>query len=152
MQENQETSMPKISPFLWFDGNMEQAVNFYASVFKDARIVSMNPMSATFELLGQRFIALNAGPHHKFNEAVSFFIHCSDQTEVDYYWSKLTAGGAEQPCGWVKDPFGLSWQVIPDALGQLLSDPDRAKAQRVMQAMLKMKKIVIADLHAAAAG
>jgi len=144
--------MPKLSPFLWFEGNMEQAVNFYVSVFKEARIVSMNPMSATFELLGQEFLALNAGPQYKFNEAVSFFIKCTDQAEVDYYWGKLTAGGAEQPCGWVKDRFGLSWQVIPNALGQLLGDPDRAKAQRVMQAMLKMKKIVVADLLAAHAG
>ena len=141
--------MSKLSPFLWFEGNMEQAVNFYVSVFKEARVVSMTPMSATFELLGQEFLALNAGPHFKFNEAISFFIKCADQAEVDYYWGALTAGGTEQPCGWVKDRFGLSWQVIPNALGQLLGDPDRAKAQRVMQAMLQMKKIVIADLFAA---
>jgi predicted 3-demethylubiquinone-9 3-methyltransferase (glyoxalase superfamily) len=144
--------MPKLSPFLWFDGNMERAVDFYVSVFKEARVVSMTPMSATFELLGQEFLALNAGRHHKFNEAISFFIKCADQTEVDYYWSKLTAGGTEQPCGWVKDQFGLSWQVIPNVLGQLLGDPDRAKAQRVMQAMLKMRKIVVADLLTAHAG
>ena len=144
--------MPKLSPFLWFDGNMERAVDFYVSVFKEARVVSMTPMSATFELLGQEFMALNAGPHHQFNEAISFFIKCADQTEVDYYWSKLAAGGSEQPCGWVKDRFGLSWQVIPNVLGQLLGDPDRTKAQRVMQAMLKMKKIVVADLLTAHAG
>lgn len=144
--------MSKLSPFLWFDGNMERAVDFYVAVFKEARVVSKTPMSATFELLGQEFMALNAGPHHKFNEAISFFIKCADQTEVDYYWSKLTAGGTEQPCGWVKDQFGLSWQVIPNVLGQLLGDSDRTKAQRVMQAMLKMKKIVVADLLAAHAG
>jgi len=143
--------MAKVAPFLWFEGNMEQAVEFYLSVFKEARLISMNPMSATFELLGQEFMALNAGPHHKFNEAISFFIRCADQAEVDYYWSRLSEGGAEQQCGWVKDRFGLSWQVIPNVLGQLLSDTDRAKAGRVMQAMLKMKKIVVADLHAASA-
>jgi len=141
--------MAKISPFLWFEGNMQEAVNFYVSVFKDARIVSMNPGMATFELLGQEFLALNAHPHHKFNEAISFFIKCETQADVDYYWEKLTADGGEQQCGWVKDKFGLSWQVIPNALGRFLMDRDREKANRVMQAMLKMKKIVIADLEAA---
>jgi len=141
--------MAKISPFLWFEGNMQEAVNFYASVFEDARIVSMNPAMATFELLGQRFLALNAHPHHKFNDAISFFIDCGSQDEVDYYWEKLSAGGGEQQCGWLKDRFGLSWQVIPSALGRYLMDKDRDKANRVMQAMLKMKKIVIADLDAA---
>jgi len=131
---------------------MEEAVGFYASVFKDARIVSMNPTMATFELLGQRILALNAHSHHKFNEAISFFISCDTQEEVDYYWGKLTQGGKEQQCGWVKDKFGLSWQVIPDALGRMLSDKDRTKANRVMQAMLKMKKIVITDLEAVYAG
>jgi predicted 3-demethylubiquinone-9 3-methyltransferase (glyoxalase superfamily) len=144
--------MPKISPFLWFEGNMEEAVRFYLSVFKSSHLKSLNPMSATFELLGQEFMALNAGPHHKFNEAVSFFIKCEDQAEVDYYWSKLGDGGTEQPCGWLKDRFGVCWQVIPKALGELLGDPDRAKAGRVMQAMLRMKKIVVADLRAAYAG
>jgi predicted 3-demethylubiquinone-9 3-methyltransferase (glyoxalase superfamily) len=144
--------MPKISPFLWFEGNMEEAVRFYLSVFKNSQLQSLNPMSATFELLGQQFMALNAGPHHKFNEAVSFFIKCEDQAEVDYYWSKLGDGGTEQPCGWLKDRFGVAWQVIPNALGELLSDPDRVKAGRVVQAMLRMKKIVVADLRAAYAG
>lgn len=144
--------MPKVTPFLWFDGNVEEAVNFYASVFKDARIVSMSPATATFELMGQEFYALNGGPRYKFNEAVSFFIKCETQEEVDYYWEKLTAGGgAEQPCGWVKDRFGLSWQVIPNALGAYLSGDDQQKAGRVMQAMLQMKKIIIADLDKAAA-
>ena len=144
--------MPKISPFLWFEGNMEEAVRFYLSVFKNSHLTSLNPMSATFELLGQQFMALNAGPHHKFNEAVSFFIKCEDQAEVDYYWSKLGDGGTEQPCGWLKDRFGVAWQVIPNALGELLGDPDRVKAGRVVQAMLRMKKIVVADLRAAYTG
>jgi predicted 3-demethylubiquinone-9 3-methyltransferase (glyoxalase superfamily) len=141
--------MAKVSPFLWFEGNMREAVNFYVSVFKEARIVSMNPAMATFELLGQEFLALNAHPHRKFNEAISFFIKCDTQDEVDYYWESLTDGGGEQQCGWVKDRFGLSWQVIPNALGRYLMDKDREKANRVMQAMLKMKKIVIADLEVA---
>jgi len=144
--------MQKILPFLWFDGNLEQAVDFYVSVFKDARVVSMNPMTATFELMGQRFLGLNGGPQYTFNEAISFLITCETQDEVDYYWGRLTEGGSEQPCGWLKDKFGLSWQVIPIALGELLGDKDRAKSQRALQAMLQMKKLVIADLQAAHAG
>jgi predicted 3-demethylubiquinone-9 3-methyltransferase (glyoxalase superfamily) len=144
--------MAKVSPFLWFEGNMQEAVTFYMSVFKDAKLVSMNPAMATFELLGQRFLALNAHPHHKFNEAISFFIDCDTQAEVDYYWDKLADGGGQQQCGWLKDRFGLSWQVIPKALGRFLMDEDREKANRVMQAMLKMKKIVVADLETAYRG
>jgi predicted 3-demethylubiquinone-9 3-methyltransferase (glyoxalase superfamily) len=144
--------MAKVSPFLWFEGNMQEAVTFYMSVFKDAKLVSMNPAMATFELLGQRFLALNAHPHHKFNEAISFFIDCETQAEVDYYWGKLAEGGGQQQCGWLKDRFGLSWQVIPKALGRFLMDEDREKANRVMQAMLKMKKIVVADLETAYRG
>ncbi len=144
--------MATVTPFLWFEGNMQQAVNFYLSVFERARLISMNPMSATFELQGQQLMALNAGPHHKFNEAISLFVACDDQAEVDYYWDRLSAGGAEQQCGWIKDQFGLSWQVIPRALGRMLSDPDHARAHRVLQAMLGMQKIVIADLEAAYAG
>ena len=144
--------MAKISPFLWFEGNMQEAVKFYLSVFKDAQLVSMNPGMATFELLGQRFLALNGHSHAKFNEAISFFIDCDTQAEVDYYWDKLAEGGGHQQCGWLKDRFGLSWQVIPKALGRFLMDEDREKANRVMQAMLKMKKIVIADLEAAYKG
>jgi predicted 3-demethylubiquinone-9 3-methyltransferase (glyoxalase superfamily) len=142
----------KISPFLWFEGNMQEAVTFYMSVFKDGRLLAMSPAMATFELLGQRFLALNAHPHHKFTEAISFFIDCDTQAEVDYYWEKLAEGGGQQQCGWIKDRFGLSWQVIPKALGRFLMDEDRAKANRVMQAMLKMTKIVIADLEAAYEG
>ncbi|MEO8466634.1 MAG: VOC family protein [Gammaproteobacteria bacterium] len=144
--------MATITPFLWFDNNMQQAVNFYISVFKESRLISMNPMSATFEVQGQQLMALNAGPHHKFNEAISLFIACADQAEVDYYWTNLGSGGTEQQCGWLKDQFGLSWQVIPRVLGQMLGDADRGKANRALQAMLKMKKIVVADLQAAYQG
>jgi len=146
--------MSTITPFLWFDtGKMEGALAFYTSVFKGARVISQNPMSAEFELLGQRFMALNAGPHHTFNEAVSFFISCKDQAEVDYYWDALIAdGGAESMCGWLKDKFGVSWQVIPEALGKHLGDPDAGRRDRAVQAMLKMRKIVVADLERAAAG
>jgi predicted 3-demethylubiquinone-9 3-methyltransferase (glyoxalase superfamily) len=142
--------MPKVSPFLWFAGNMQEAVGFYVSVFKDARVVEMSPMMARFELLGREFLALNAHPHDTFNDAISFFIQCDTQSEVDYYWSALIAGGGrEQMCGWLKDRFGVSWQVIPNALGRYLGDADRAKAERVMH---KMKMIVIADLDRAYAG
>jgi predicted 3-demethylubiquinone-9 3-methyltransferase (glyoxalase superfamily) len=112
----------------------------------------MNPAMATFELLGQRFLALNAHPHDPFNDAISFFVDCDTQAEVDYYWDKLAEGGGQKQCGWLKDRFGVSWQVIPKALGRLLTDEDREKANRVMQAMLQMKKIVIADLEAAHRG
>ena len=141
--------MATVTPFLWFEGNMPQAVNFYLSVFKQSRLITMSPMSATFVLQGQELMALNAGPHHKFNEAISLFVACDDQAEVDYYWDRLSAGGAEQQCGWIKDQFGLSWQVIPRVLGRMLGDPDRNKANRALQAMLQMKKLVIADLEAA---
>jgi predicted 3-demethylubiquinone-9 3-methyltransferase (glyoxalase superfamily) len=145
--------MAKVSPFLWFVGNMQEAVNFYVSVFKDARVLDMSPMSARFELLGREFLALNAHAHQPFTEAISFFIEVETQDEVDYYWHALIAGGGkEQMCGWVKDQFGVSWQVIPKALGRYLSDKDRPRAERAMQAMLKMKKIVIADLDRAYAG
>jgi predicted 3-demethylubiquinone-9 3-methyltransferase (glyoxalase superfamily) len=145
--------MQKITPFLWFDGNLEEVVKFYTSVFKNARVISLNPMTATFEIAGQEFMALNGGPRFKFNEAVSFFIRCETQEEVDYHWNALTAdGGQEGRCAWLKDKFGVSWQVVPAALGRYLGDPDRQKADRVMQAMRKMGKIVIADLDRAAAG
>jgi predicted 3-demethylubiquinone-9 3-methyltransferase (glyoxalase superfamily) len=146
--------MSKITPFLWFDsGKLEQALAFYRSVFKDSRVLSQNAMSAEFELLGQRFMALNAGPNAKFNEAVSFFISCKDQAEVDYYWDALTSdGGSESMCGWCKDKFGVSWQVIPAALGEHLGDPNAARRERAVNAMLKMRKIIVADLERAAAG
>jgi predicted 3-demethylubiquinone-9 3-methyltransferase (glyoxalase superfamily) len=145
--------MAKVVPFLWFPGNMLEALEFYQGVFEDSRIIESNPMTATFELMGQRFLALNARARDSFNEAISFFIECETQREVDYYWSALTAGGGkEQMCGWLKDKFGLSWQVIPRELGRYLADPDRGKAERVMQAMLRMKRIVIADLDRAYSG
>jgi predicted 3-demethylubiquinone-9 3-methyltransferase (glyoxalase superfamily) len=144
--------MTKITPFLWFDAPLDEPIAYYRSIFKDFRVLSESPMSASFEIEGQRFNALNGGPHHEFNEAVSFLIDCEDQAEVDYYWERLTAdGGAESMCGWLKDKYGLSWQVIPKALMRYLSDPDRAKADRVVQVMLKMKKIDVAALGRAAA-
>jgi len=140
-----------ITPFLWFDSQAQEAAAFYVSLFGDSRIVSTNPMMTVFELSGREFMALNGGPRFSFTEAVSLYVHCQDQAEVDRLWNALTAdGGSESRCGWLKDRYGLSWQIIPDALPRHLSDPDRAKADRVMQAMLKMRRIVIADLDAAA--
>ncbi len=149
--------MKKITPFLWFDKNAEEAMNFYVSIFKNSKIGSIQRagpdgpvMSVTFQLEGQDFMALNAGPEFKFNEAISFFVDCKTQEEVDELWEKLTAdGGEESQCGWLKDKFGLSWQIIPSALGELLGDKDAGKAARVMQAMLEMKKIDIAGLKQA---
>ncbi|KWV53086.1 hypothetical protein AS156_08890 [Bradyrhizobium macuxiense] len=145
--------MTSITPFLWLDNNVRDAVTFYKSVFPNAKIETVNDFMASFELEGQRFHALNGGPKFKFNEAVSFFISVETQEQVDYFWSKLTADGGEGGnCGWLKDRFGLSWQVVPSALGRYLGDPDRKAADRAMQAMMKMKKIVIADLDKAFAG
>jgi predicted 3-demethylubiquinone-9 3-methyltransferase (glyoxalase superfamily) len=142
--------MRRITPFLWFDGNAEEAMNFYVSVFPKAKVLSVSPMTVSFELEGQRFYGLNGGPTYRFTEAVSFFVDCETQQEVDTFWSKLTAGGGQPgQCGWLKDRFGLSWQIIPRALGRLLGDPDRAKAGRVMQAMLSMGKIDLAALQRA---
>jgi len=144
-------SVQKIAPYLWFDGNMEEAVKLYASILPDSKINVINPMMAQFELCGVTFMALNGGPQFKFTEAVSLFVKCKDQEEVDRYWDAFIAnGGTESQCGWLKDKFGLSWQIIPDALGRYMGDPDREKANRVMQAMLKMKKIIVADLERAA--
>ena len=147
--------MQKITPFLWFDGNAEAAMQFYVSIFKNSKIVSTmagpdgKVMTGTFQLEGQQFMALNGGPHFKFTEAISLFVNCETQAEVDELWNKLTAGGAESRCGWLKDKFGLSWQIIPSALGRLLGDKDRVKANRAMQAMLQMQKIDIAKLQQA---
>jgi predicted 3-demethylubiquinone-9 3-methyltransferase (glyoxalase superfamily) len=156
--------MQKITPFLWFDNNAEEAMNFYTSVFKDSKQVKVSRypegapapagsvMVAEFELEGQRFIALNGGPQFKFTEAVSFVVNCETQEEVDYYWSRLTAdGGAESMCGWLKDKFGLSWQITPAIMYKLYSG-DPASAQRVMQAMLQMKKLDIQKLQDAYEG
>ena len=142
-----------ITPFLWFDNNVPQAVDFYTSVFPDAKVEMKSDFLAIFEIQGQRFYALNGGPQFKFTEAVSFFISVDTQEEVDYYWDKLIAGGGEPSmCGWLKDKYGLSWQVIPRKLMEYQSSPDRAAADRTNQAMLKMRKIVIADLDKAFAG
>ena len=142
-----------ITPFLWFDNTVPEAVDFYTSVFPDAKVEMKSDFMALFELQGQRFYALNGGPQFKFTEAISFFISVDTQEEVDYYWDKLISGGGEPSmCGWLKDRFGLSWQVIPRKLMELQSSPDRAAAERSQQAMLKMRKIVIADLEAAYAG
>ena len=156
--------MQKITPFLWFDNNAEEAVDFYLSIFKNSKILNVarygetgpgpagTVMTISFQLEGREFIALNGGPHFKFSEAISFSISSETQEEIDYYWSKLTAGGGQEvQCGWLKDKFGLSWQVNPPVLGELLADKDAKKAQRVMQAMMQMKKIDIAGLKRAAA-
>jgi predicted 3-demethylubiquinone-9 3-methyltransferase (glyoxalase superfamily) len=146
----------KITPYLWFDNNCEEAIRFYMTVFKNSKLISTMPgpdgsiMGASFQLNGQDFFALNGGPQFKFTEAVSFFIHCETQEEVDHYWNKLTAGGEESMCGWLKDKYGLWWQVIPSTLSQLLGDKDRGRAGRAMQAMLKMRKIDIQKLKDAA--
>ena len=155
--------MQTITPCLWFDTEGEDAAKFYTSVFPNSKIVevarygSAGPrtegtvMTVDFELDGQPFIALNGGPDFTFNEAISFQVNCKTQEEVDSYWNTLSAGGEEGPCGWLKDRFGLSWQIIPTVLPELLSDPDREKSQRVMKAMLSMKKIEIDELERAAA-
>ena len=149
----------KIKTFLWYDGQAEEAANFYVSVFRDGKILHVTPGPGgkaswvSFELFGQTFYGLNGGPQYKFTEAISLFVGCKDQAEVDAYWDKLTAdGGQESQCGWLKDKYGLSWQIIPDALSQLLGDPDHEKSGRVMQAMLKMKKIIVDDLQKAYQG
>jgi predicted 3-demethylubiquinone-9 3-methyltransferase (glyoxalase superfamily) len=157
--------MQKISPFLWFDSQAEEAANFYVSIFKNSKILKVarygeagpgpagTVMIVNFQIEGQEFIALNAGPRFKFTEAISFVINCQTQEEVDHFWGQLTAGGGQESmCGWLKDKFGLSWQVTPTILGELMADPDRKKAQRVMQAMLQMQKIDIAGLKRAHAG
>jgi predicted 3-demethylubiquinone-9 3-methyltransferase (glyoxalase superfamily) len=147
--------MKKITPFLWFNGQAEEATNFYLSIFKNAKALSISRrgdgavMATTFELNGQEFIALNGGPQFKFSEAVSFLIPCETQEEVDHLWDKLSEGGTKQSCGWLKDKFGLSWQVVPTVLGQMLHDKNRAKANSVMNAMMKMEKIDIKALEQA---
>lgn len=147
--------MSKITPFLWFNDNAEQAMDFYASIFKDATITAKNMgpdgklFTGSLTLQGQELLVLNGGPQFTFNESISFFVNCADQDEVDYFWQKLTDGGQESQCGWLKDKFGLSWQIVPQQLGQLTSNPDPVVSGRVIQAMLKMNKIIIADLQAA---
>jgi predicted 3-demethylubiquinone-9 3-methyltransferase (glyoxalase superfamily) len=154
--------MPKISPWLWFDTEGEEAANFYCSLFDNAKVLDVNHygeggprpgsvMTVTFEIEGQQVTALNAGPEFKFNESFSFFVDCEDQQEVDKLWSALTEGGEESQCGWLKDKFGLSWQIVPKRLMELMQDEDKDKAGRVMQAMMKMQKIDVAKLEEAAA-
>jgi predicted 3-demethylubiquinone-9 3-methyltransferase (glyoxalase superfamily) len=156
--------MQKITPFLWFNDNAEEAITFYVSVFKNSRIVRATRygdagpgpkgqiMSATFELEGQQFMALNGGPAFQFTPAISLFVSCETQAEVDELWNELVAGGKPDRCGWLRDKFGLSWQIIPTALGRLLSDPDPSRSQRAMKAMLQMNKIDIQELEEAADG
>jgi predicted 3-demethylubiquinone-9 3-methyltransferase (glyoxalase superfamily) len=160
--------MQKITPFLWFDDKAEEAANFYVSLFKNSKIVDTarydeagakaagrpkgSVMVIEFELEGQKFVALNGGPHFKFTEAVSFVVNCERQEEVDNFWDKLSEGGEESQCGWLKDKYGLSWQVVPTALTEMLKDKDSEKSQRVMKAMLQMKKIDIPTLKQAYEG
>ncbi len=151
--------MQKITPFLWFDDQAEEAMNFYVSIFKNSKVGSITRygeagpgpkgtvMSATFSLDGQGFFAINGGPLFKFTEAISFFVNCETQQEVDYFWERLLAGGKPSRCGWLKDKYGLSWQIIPSVLGKMLGDKDAEKANRVMQAMLKMDKLDIKKLE-----
>jgi predicted 3-demethylubiquinone-9 3-methyltransferase (glyoxalase superfamily) len=153
--------MQKITPFLWFDSQAEEAMHFYVSIFKNSKVGSVTRygeagpgpkgtvMSATFQLDGQEFYALNGGPHFTFTPAISFFVNCETQQEVDDLWEKLSAGGAKNRCGWLTDKYGLSWQIVPTVLTQLLHDKDAAKANRVMQAMLQMDKIDIKELQRA---
>jgi len=134
-----------IYPCLWFDGQAKEAADYYCSIFKNSKVVSENPMVVIFELNGKKFMGLNGGPMFKFNEAVSFVVSCKDQQEIDHYWNSLTAnGGQESQCGWLKDKFGLSWQIVPAELGQIMSDPERG--QRAMAALMKMKKLDIETL------
>lgn len=148
--------MQKISPYLWFDGNAEEAMNYYVSIFKNSRITSLQRIgddeavfSGTFELEGQTFMALNGGPHYTFTPAISLFVNCETQEEVDELWEKLSAGGEIMKCGWLTDKFGVSWQIIPTALGELMHSSDPEKSARVMQALLQMDKIDIAALKQA---
>jgi predicted 3-demethylubiquinone-9 3-methyltransferase (glyoxalase superfamily) len=164
--QKEKNNMQKITPFLWFDDAAEEAVKLYTSIFKNSKIGTIaryseeaanasgrpkgSVMTITFELDGQEFMALNGGPHFKFTEAVSFVVNCETQAEVDEFWEKLSAGGQPGPCGWLKDKYGVSWQIVPTALGKLLSDPDPQKSKRVMAAMLQMTKIDIERLEQAA--
>ena len=139
----------KITPFLWFDGQAEEAARFYTSIFRKSKITSVSPMAVTFRLEKLDFIALNGGPQFKFTPAISFFVSCKTQREIDYFWKKLSAGGKIQRCGWLQDKFGVSWQIVPSVLRDLLGDKNKEKAGRAMNAMLKMKKLDIAKLERA---
>ena len=157
--------MQKITPFLWFDDRAEEAASFYTSIFKNSKIVNIarygdagaqvtgrpkgTVMTVAFQLEGEEFVAINGGPHFKFTEAISFVVNCQTQHEVDEYWKKLSDGGREVQCGWLKDKYGLSWQIVPTILSEMLNDPDPKKSERVMKAMLQMKKIDIKGLKQA---
>lgn len=157
--------MQKITPFLWFDNNAEEAVKFYTSIFKKSKILTVtryeeagakasgrakgSVMTVAFELEGQKFVALNGGPHFKFTEAVSFVVNCKNQAEIDKFWKKLSAGGKEGQCGWLKDKYGLSWQIVPDNIGKLIGSKDASRTQRVMQAVMTMTKLDIKTLKKA---
>jgi predicted 3-demethylubiquinone-9 3-methyltransferase (glyoxalase superfamily) len=155
-------TLTKITPCLWFDTEGEEAANFYTSIFKNSRVLQVSRygsagprpegmvMVVTFELAGQQFVALNGGPEFTFNEAISFQVNCESQDEVDEFWTKLSEGGEEGPCGWLKDRYGVSWQIVPTVLEELVRDPDPQRAQRAMKAMLGMKKLDIAELQRAA--
>jgi predicted 3-demethylubiquinone-9 3-methyltransferase (glyoxalase superfamily) len=161
LKRKEESDMQKITPFLWFDGKAEEAMNFYVSIFKNSKVVNVTRcgdggpgpkgtvMSAAFQLDGQEFLALNGGPMFTFSPAISLFVKCETQQEVDELWEKLSEGGEKQRCGWLKDKYGLSWQIIPNALGEMLQDKDAAKSKRAMQAMLQMSKIDIKGLQQA---
>jgi predicted 3-demethylubiquinone-9 3-methyltransferase (glyoxalase superfamily) len=136
----------RITPFLWFDGQAAAAAKFYCAIFDKSKIHSSSPMSVTFELDGQQFYALNGGPHYKFTPAISFFVSCKDQKEVDYYWNRLLKGGEPSRCGWLVDKFGLSWQIVPEALGKCLGGKDKAGATRAMNAMMQMVKLDVKKL------
>lgn len=156
--------MQKITPFLWFNDNAEEAINFYTSVFKNSKVLNVSRyndagpsgketvMTGTIELEGQEFMVLNGGPSFSFNPAISFFVDCKSQEEVDYYWNRLLEGGSPSQCGWLTDKFGVSWQIVPTRLGELLNDPDPVKAKQVMDAMLKMVKLDVGELERAYAG
>jgi predicted 3-demethylubiquinone-9 3-methyltransferase (glyoxalase superfamily) len=160
-----EETMKKIFPNLWYDDQAEEAANFYTSIFKNSRVIATtrypraaeevsgkragSVMTVEFELDGERFVALNGGPDFKFNESISFVVECEDQAEIDYFWGKLTEGGEESVCGWLKDKFGLSWQIVPKALGDMLKDPDGEKVEAVTATFLKMKKLEIEPLRRA---
>jgi predicted 3-demethylubiquinone-9 3-methyltransferase (glyoxalase superfamily) len=157
-------SKQKINPFLWFENQAEEAANFYTSIFKNSKILGVtrygegapgpkgSVMTVSFQIEGQNFVALNGGPHFKFTEAISFVVNCETQQEVDEYWEKLSKGGQEVQCGWLKDKYGLSWQIVPNILNELMQDKDPQRSQRVMQALLQMKKLDIAGLKKAYEG
>ena len=160
----EQSNKQKITPFLWFDTNAEEAINFYTSIFKDSKIGKVvrwpkggpgpegSLLTGDFTLNGQVFTAINGGPQFKFNESISFVVDCGEQDEVDYYWNKLTEGGEESQCGWLKDKFGLSWQITPTILSDMLADKDQKKSQRAMKAMMQMKKLDIQKLEEAFEG